>query len=515
MTQSPMTPSPASSSGLPSASKPPITRLRSLRYLVLGIGINAGIWGLTFIYLTVTKPTYVSKWTLVLPETGSSTKVDVPQLGGASSEVKSPYSDRSQDPRAKYAVLAKSDKVLKEAAQKLNIAEEKFGEPRIKVVDNATLMDFEIKGGTAKEAYNKALALQKAFDNRLNQLRKEEVEIKERSLRKSADEARQKLELAQQRLAEFKAKTGLGSKLQLEQISSQIEELHKLRADLSAQKQQVNANFSALSNSLNSSAKQASDSLRLKTDPLFQQYLKDYSDATTSITVLTSKFLPENPAVIRERNKQASARSALLDRSQTLLGHPTTLEEISQLNLNGGPTAGAAGRETLLQQLIQVQADAQGRVASTRELNSQIADMETRYKVMTQNALTLEILERDVRIAEALFSSAMTGLDVGKTQPGSYPPLQILIPPDLPSKATSPKKSFALLGAALGSMLISSGLILLWLRPYLLSKRKASKSNLIQPQNSEIPLSESKTQLEALNLQALESYNSDKPKSFS
>lgn len=486
---------------------------RLLRYLVLGITINSAIWGLTFFYLKVTKPTYVSKWTLVLPETGSSTRVDIPQLGGASSEVKSPYSDRSQDPRAKYQVVAESDAVLEAAAKKLNMPEKKFGEPRIKVVDNSTLMDFEMKGDTPEEARSKAIALQEAFDQRLDYLRKEEVAIKNSSFQKDMVDAEQKLKIAQARLSDFKAKTGLGSKIQLEQISDRLEELRKLLADLMAQKQQAGANLRALSNNLDMSSQQAADAFVLKTDPVFQQNLKDYSDATTTLTVLTSKFLPSNPAVLREKSKQDSARAALLARSQSLLNRPTTLEEVSRLNLNGGASTGMgeSSRETLFQQLIETQADAKGREANATELRDQIAALEARYRIMAQNSVALDTLERDVRIAEAVFSSALTALNVGKSRAESYPPLQMLIQPNLPAKAATPKKSFALLGAGLGSLFISSGLLSLWMRPYLLRKRKTSKSNLVTSPTSEEVLLHSTAQLGALALQKSESYNGKKP----
>lgn len=498
-----------SSSASPSFSESVGTPWRLLRYLVLGIGINVGIWSLTFFYLKVTKPAYSSKWTLVLPETGTLTQVDIPGLGGASSRATSPYSDRTQDPRAKYVAIAESDAVIEAAAKKLNLPEETFGEPRIKVVDNATLMDFEIKGDTPEEARNKALALQEAFENRLTELRKEEVEVKNRSFQKTVDEAKQRLDASQKRLSEFKAKTGLGSKIQLEQISDRIEELRRQLADLMSQKQQAVANFDSLSNNLNLSAKQASEAFILQTDPIFQQNLKDYSDATTTLTVLNSRFLPDNPAVQRERSKQASARAALLSRSQTLLGRPTNLEDISRINLNGGGTNGPAGsgRETLLQQLVQVQADAQGREASTRELSNQIAALEARYRVMTQNALTLDTLERDARIAEAIFSSALTALDVGESRADSYPPLQMMIQPNLPSKPTSPKKSFAFLGAALGTVLISSGLFLLWLRPYLLRKQKASKSDSLKSPETVVDSLPTLAQVEDSNFPKREPYN--------
>lgn len=503
----------ASTAPSESTTKSKKTGLRLLRYLVLGIGINVGLWGLTLTYLKVTKPTYVSEWTLVLPETGTSTRVDIPALGGATSDVKSPYSDRSQDPRSKYQVVAEGDAVLKTAAQKLNMSLEEFGEPRITVVDNTTLMEFGISGATPQEAHDKALALQSALDDRIKQLRAEEVRLKDSSIQKSVTEAKQKLDLAQKRLAEFKGQTGLGSQAQLEQVSDRLEELRRQQVDLISQREQADANLSSLSSNMNLSARQADEAFVLKTDQLFQQHLKDYNDATAALTLLGAKFLPSHPAVLAEKSKQESSRSALLARSQSLLGRPTTLTNIARLNLNAGAPS-ASAREALLQQLVQAQADAQSRGASTQEFNAQIAALESRYRSMARNSVTLESLERDVRITETLFSSALAALDVGRSRTDSYPPLQMLIAPSLPKKAASPKKSLALLGAALGSLLVSGGLFSLWLRPYWLSKRN-SKSQLNPSPSStpEVVLIGSKAQLETLNLQQRETYNGERTKS--
>jgi uncharacterized protein involved in exopolysaccharide biosynthesis len=70
-----------------------------------------------------------------------------------------------------------------------------------------------------------------------------------------------------------------------------------------------------------------------------------------------------------------------------------------------------------------------------------------------------------MQVAEAVFSSTLTRLDIGKSNAsGSYPLIQVVAEPSLPDSATSPKKSYVYFGAAVGSLFSTTGLVLLWLR---------------------------------------------------
>ncbi|MBW4650080.1 MAG: hypothetical protein KME06_15530 [Kastovskya adunca ATA6-11-RM4] len=475
------------SSTIPGSSAPAsLGRWRWLHYLFLAVAANTAIWGLTFAYLKETDPTYTSKWTLTLPAAGSSTRISIPEVGNASSEVKSPYSDRSLDPRAEYEIIAESDAVIKAAADKLNLTPSEFGQPRIKIIDNTTLINLEMAGDTPEIAQQKAFALNEAFNNRLNQLRIEGAEAQEKPTREALEAAQKKLIYAQQRLAEHKARTGLASKIQIDQTSQTIEELKRQRAELRAQRQQTSANLRELSSNLNLSAKQAADAFTLKADSIFQQHLLDYSEASSTLTILNAKYGSNHPAVVREGNRQAEARAAMLNRSQALVGRSLSQPAIDQLNISTGNQGGSA-REQLFEQLITIKVQGEGLEASTQELDRQIFQLENQLRTMGQNALTLSVLERDLQIAEAIFSTTLTQLDLSQASlSSSYPQPQVLTPPNQPEQPSSPKKSLAMLGAGGSSLLITLGLLLLWLRPRLLGKR--SSTNLTSaPLNTPAP----------------------------
>jgi uncharacterized protein involved in exopolysaccharide biosynthesis len=77
----------------------------------------------------------------------------------------------------------------------------------------------------------------------------------------------------------------------------------------------------------------------------------------------------------------------------------------------------------------------------------------------------LDALKRDLQIAEAVFSSTLARLDIGRSNAsGSYPLLQLLAEPSLPEAPSSPPPQLVLLGATLGSLFLTMGLVLLWRR---------------------------------------------------
>jgi uncharacterized protein involved in exopolysaccharide biosynthesis len=445
------------------------TQRRWIPYLFLGMAINGAIWSSALLLMKVMPRTYTSDWTLTLPGSGSSTNVNLPGLGGAVSEATSPYANQSQDPRETYKFLITSEPVLLAAAEQLNMPKKKFGKPKVAIVTNTTLMTLESTGDSPEEAQKKSLVLYNVFKARLKELRSQEAAQREASVQEALKGAGKKLELAQKRLSDYQFRSGLASNTQIEQLSAQIEELRKARAEIVAQQQQSNARLQQLSTNLNVTTPQASEVLILKADQLFQQSLKDYIESTAKLSVLNAKYLPNHPAIVREQGVQNSAKSALLERSQSLLGHPVEPGALGQIN-RGDISQNNSTREILFKDLITAQVDRQGFQASAQELEQQIAQLEARLKKMTEYGSTLESLRRDMQISETVFSSTVARLDVNKSDIfGSYPEVQLLTQPSLPDSSKGPQKKLILLGAVASSFFCTNGLILLWLRRRLLS----------------------------------------------
>lgn len=479
-----------------------MSRVSWLPYIFLGVVTNAAVGGAAYYYLDNTPPTYTSQWAVTLPSFGSSTNVNLPNIGGAYSNVRSPYEGQAGDPRENYKFIAASDPVRRMAAESVNMVPGEFGKPRIEVVGNSTLMTFEMEGDTPQEAYEKAIAHYRAFESRLNELRLQEASDKDETVTAALSTAQQKLEESQRDLSQYKAETGLASDEQITQLSVNIEGLRRQRAELIAQQQQTTARLRELSSELQLNASQATDAFVLKADQLLEQYRQDYSDATAALNTLSARYGPNHPAVVRERGKQEAAQAALFNRSQELLGRPADTATLAQLNL-GSSNMGASARETLFQSLVQVQVEQQGLQAGAQELTEQITQLEQRLNTLAQYSSTMDALRRDLQISEAVFSSTLASLDVGRSNIfGSYPRIQLLTEPNLPNGPSTPNKKLVFLGAALCALFINTGLFALWLRHRAVThRRKLKQAEAMEFLHAESTQRETKTRSEILDLQ--------------
>ncbi|MBD2338980.1 hypothetical protein H6G64_18565 [Calothrix sp. FACHB-156] len=434
-------------------------------YLFLGITTNLVFWLLAFSYLRFTPPTYTSKSAINLPGAASNANVNLPGIGQASYENSSPYSYSStQDPRENYKFIAEGESVLRSASAQLDMTIEEFGSPRIKVLDNTTIMEVEIQGRTPEEAQRKSIAFYKALEAELNKLRFQEARRRDIGFQTALSASQIKLQAAQKRLSNYKANSGLNSDEQIKELTINIEQLRRQHSETLAQAQQAKTRLEELSANVKLSASKATDAFTLQTDQILQENLKNYSDASSNLVVLESKFLPNHPTVITEKAKVEAAKKAVIERSQSLLGRSITLEGIEKLSLNSN-TNNTAPREVIFQELVKAQVDQKGLNIQAQKIEKEIAKLESRLKILTQKQSSLDELRRDMQVAEAVFSTTLTRLDIGKSNAfGSYPFIQIITEPTLPDTPSEPKKLFVYLGTSVATLLTTLGFVLLWLR---------------------------------------------------
>ena len=449
------------------------------RYLGLGLIFNAAIWGTALLYLEIAPREYSSEWTIALPRGGEQASVSVPGVGSASSSIQSPYNTNNADPREDYRYIASSKPVLEAAAASLELSLGEFGSPRINIVPNTMLMEFEFEGDSPREAQFKSQALYEALLVRLYELRIQEAAHKEQSLQTTLKASQKKLNDAQQRLSDYKSRSDFNSDVQIDHLSSSIEQLRRERAQTLAQLRQSDASLRQLSTSLELSPQQATEAYKLQSDPYLQQITSDYGESSAAIVGLNSRYTPENPAVINEKSRQEDIQAALTQRSQYLLKKPVSQEYVEQLSLNNSPS-----REQLLQNLVSVQADKQGLQARAQEIEQQLVLFENRLKSLAKQQITVVELQRQLQIAEVIFSSTLTQLDLRNSDVfGSYPQIQLIQEPSLPNSPNSPKEKFVLLGAILGSSFLTLAVASLWYRSY-----RASLPKQVEPIYSKLAM---------------------------
>lgn len=435
-------------------------KLRWSRYLFVSTCTNGLIWSSSILYLLLTKPVYTSSWALVLPGSANAVNVSLPGIGQATASSES-LGLATFDPRANYEYIFVSEQVLARAAKIASIPKEKFAKPRIKNIDNTTLMQIDVTGPSPEDARKRAYALYDAMVERLNQLRVSEIDQRQGPTQKILLATQNKLEEAQRKVTAYKRQSGLTSIEQVETLSANIEQLRKQRAELAAQQAQSESRLQKLSRNLGLSPAEATDAFKLQVDQIFQQNLKDYSEATAILKVQLSKFGRNNPRILKEIKRQNAANQALNQRAIVLLGRAASARTLIQLALAGT----SSGRDSLFQTLVNYQSEASGAASQVGKLDQQISALEGRLRWMSQRQSTLENLKRNEQIAEAVFASTLAKLDLGQANIfAAFPLIQIAVEPSLPEKATSPKKGLVLAGSAFGSIMTTAGLWILWIR---------------------------------------------------
>jgi uncharacterized protein involved in exopolysaccharide biosynthesis len=427
-----------------------------------GVITNAAIWALALLYLKLAPPTYTSKWSLIVPGAASAgVNLNIPNIGQASSNTTNPPPIKI-DPRNNYEYIVTNPSVLAAAAAAVRMSVEDFGEPEITLVKDSSIIEFSLNGKNPAEAQRKSKALYQTFITQVNRLRNEELAQRNQETQVPLQSVRAKLEAAQQRLAQYKAKSVLSSPDQIKDLSANLEQLRRQRAEILGQQQHTTTRLQQLSVSLKLSPQEANDAFILQADQSFQQYLKDYSDASGNREALLSKLLPESPVVVQATAKQEAAKAAFLARGRVVLGKPVDEQTLYRLNLK--LNSGQAEREKLFSELIDTKAEQQGLTDQVQTLERQIAQLESRLKLLSQEQLSLDKLGRESQVAETVFSSTVAKLDLSQSATSdAYPAVHLISEPSLPKEPSIPDPKIVFLGTLAVSFLATSGIVLFWL----------------------------------------------------
>ena len=444
---------------------------RWLKYLLLGGICNGAVWGLALTYLQKTPLTFTSE--LVIHVNGGSpfVSVNLPSIGQANSSSGTPFGTHS-DPRENYKLMATSGTVIKRAAQSLDLPESEFGQPNVELLNNTTLLSMEIEGENSKIAQKKAWALYKALYDRLNILRSLEQTERNRAVQQALEDARLKLTQAQDRISNYRLRSGFNSSEQIENLIGNMGNLQSQLIDKMAQYRQMNQSLQQLTTTLRISPQKAADALVLQTDREFQKILVEYTDATTTLNNLLPNRGVNYPDVVQTRRKQQAALQALLERGEKLLGIPVeqlTLERLILDNSNGS----GVKRGELFVKLVTINAELKGLDGQIKTLKEQIDKLALELTALTEKESIHDHLDRDLQIAQAVFASTLTKIDLSKGDPfASFPMIQIIEEPTLPEEPSAPKPKLVLAGAVVGSLFVSAGLTMLWWRDPLLKVSK-------------------------------------------
>ena len=442
---------------------PSVGRYR--RYLAALAGPLAVIWAITLAYLAFAPDRFESRMTLILPGTGVGGSLNLESIGQATTTTASAFSSPSLSPTENYKRLLLSDIVLRDAAERSGEDQAAFPTPSIKLIDQTNLIEVDMPADSPDRAQRRMQSLEAAFLSALETLRNDEAEARENADAARIAELQAKVDEAQTALLDFQGETGLVS---LDQFAEQVTALDQLKAserDRRVQLAESRAGAAQLAGSLDISLPQARMAMRLKADPEFRELLTRYAEVKSEHTQ-KGATLGDAHATMEEFGAQRDTlRSALGRRGAAVSGaRPDAVLSFADLAVSDT-------RERLFATLTERDAGRAGHGAALAELRRQIAAQSRDARNQVERASRLAELTRDLRVAEAVFSSALARLDTNKSDPfASYPLVQILEAPSLPRSKAAPSPLLAIAGAIGATLFTLLGFLLLWLRQPIIRK---------------------------------------------
>ncbi|MGB7431413.1 MAG: hypothetical protein WA921_02975 [Ahrensia sp.] len=435
------------------------------RYVVTSALVLAAIWVPVGSYITLTPESFTSKMSLILPGTGLSTSVNLSDIGQTSTSANSAFSSSGISPTVTYQKLFQSGRVITRAATSMGMSEADFGQPRIRLVDQTSFIGIEMAGASPNEARQKVEALLDAFDIELAALREDELQRREQSVTGTVDKYQKSVNDIRDSISKLQLKTGLRSEGQFDKIVDANEDLLTQITIKQASLDEINAAIATLQRLLGISPETASATMKLHADPEYSALSNALSDAAAETAALAQRFGPKHPEILVSRKAYLGIRIKMLDRAIAVTG-------LSVEKLEGELERAADGeRGQMLASLVRQVAERDGLQAQIAALNAAYETNNQRSAELIESASELEKLNRNYKVAEAVFTSALAKVSVSRTDIfASYPMAQIAEPASLPWKASSPNIMVAIIAGVAASLFAFIGLGIGWIRRPLINR---------------------------------------------
>jgi uncharacterized protein involved in exopolysaccharide biosynthesis len=410
---------------------------------------------IVMLYLNMA-PKYQSDLELVLPGTGASSSVVLDNVGQVVSQTSAPFSAGGFNPRVNYKEMLLSRGVLRLASQKTSLSVIKFGQPKIALTEQTSILVVSIKGSSAKQAEAKAWALYDSLQEELNRLRADEVSHRDESIQRVLADYRVRLNEARANILQFQQDSSLVSQDQFTLLVISLQTIKEKQLYLHAEVSNLIDYAFGLGKNLGVSADLAGKAFTLQSDVEFRGLLKELDISTSQLSEYQSRWGDGHPKVIAEQQRYQASRSALLIRSNIIAG-PHAASVFSSLDLEVNPM-----RAQMFADLIDATAKELGITAQIGDLRRSELQLQDKLKIYAREAAVLDRLQREFDLAEAVFTSAAARLEAGKADVfASYPVLQLLTKPSLPTDIHSPIPQLGLAAGLVGFLFITSGVTVL------------------------------------------------------
>ncbi len=437
----------------------PEKRFRWKHWLIGWAILNISVWSLTLLYFKIKPLIYTSEWSVILPAK-AKVNLSLPDVGQADFGTDNSVEDF--DPRNNILYLASSSSVLSQAAKSVNLSLTDFGEPKIELITDSSIVSFSIEGNTPKEAQSKAIALHQSMLKQIEFLKVSQAKQDAEKVRSERQAEQNKLQQLRQRLNKRKIDSDLINPEQINNLAGQVENLRQQKSQVERELQETNNSIQLLSDALKLSPQQAVDASSLQADQLFQQYLQEYTQLSANLIDLQSRFTFNAPTIQNEQEKLKEVETALLNRGSSVLGKPVERATLEKLNFKSSDDSQDRGedKESMMKQLATTWTTRQNLTVRRQTMDNQIQELNSRLKYLAREQLPLDNLQREAEFTEAILTSKTAQSDI-KDDATTFPAVQLLSEPELPDQASNSDIKPLLLADMVFTVISLVGLVLL------------------------------------------------------
>lgn len=429
------------------------------RYTLILAFAAAAIWVPVVAYLKLAPKRYTSEVSLILPGAGASTSINLSEIGQASSSANSAYSSSTLSPTVTYQSMLQSDQVRERAAAALGMDVSALPRPTVKLLDQTSLIDINLKAATPERARVQLRAMLDAFLIELDALRNDEITRREESTIGPVKVYRDDVESIRRKIGALQLESGLMSRDQYNTFIAANDVLSAKIDEQEAHVEDIERKVTSLAGTLGVTPEHAAATLLLRADPVFVEIAGTLSKDASTLAEVSQRLGPNHPRRALLQAQVNGARAQMLQRAHQLT--PLSDIEISgEIN-----TATDTARASLLSQLVATVADRDGQRASLASQRAALAAGEGKVRSLSNAAAQLDTLNSNYKVAEAVFASALARINTSKTDIfASYPMVQIAKAPTLADEPSSPSLIIALASGVAATFFLLVGLLLAWIR---------------------------------------------------
>lgn len=314
------------------------------------------------------------------------------------------------------------------------------------------------EGSSPDLAYKRVNTLIQVYQQRLNELRHNDANVREQFAQIELVKARNNLIQAQNALSKFQKSTGLvNNSEQTKGLITAINTLRTTQATVVAEAQANETQVNVAAARLAMTPQQAMNSLRLAENKEYQAIREKISQVETALAEVRGKYTDDSPHV---QSLLLQRQELLREREQRIAAViPNVLAEDVDTTLGGNGSRDS--RIDMIAELHRTHTVAKGLQQQAVQLQSQVDKLSAELSSVSTNQGELLDLQRKYDIAEGVYKGIIAQIQQAKTSPFNvYPNVQLLDEPIIDPKPSEPKRWLIALGGILASFFGSVALVL-------------------------------------------------------